>query len=164
MDFNAIWLNFHDTVRYHYLDFHGRVGRPQFWYFVLAYVVFAILASILQAAIWLPIGHIFGLLMILPSAGMGARRLQDVGRDGRLVWLFVILQAATQIVGIITAMAFFAAGPLGLIFAPGLTVAGIATLIIGMMLLWFWIQPGDPHENAYGPPPPMFDPASMRAV
>ena len=159
MDVNAVWLNFHDAVRYHYLDLHGRVGRAQFWYFVLAYIVFAILAGILQAVIPLPIGHIFGLLMILPSAGMGARRLQDTGRDGRLVWLFVILDAATQIVGIITALAFFAAGPLGLIFAPGLAVAGIAMLIVGIALIWFWVQPGDRQDNAYGPPPPVFDPS-----
>lgn len=164
MDLNAVWLNFHDTVRYHYLDLHGRVGRAQFWYFALAYFVFAVLAAILQSATWLPLGHFYNLAMILPWAGMGARRLQDIGRDGRLVWLQVILVAATQIVGIIMALAVFATGPLGLIFSPGLMVAGIASLVVGLMLLWYWIQPGDSHENAYGPPPPVFDPASKPAI
>jgi uncharacterized membrane protein YhaH (DUF805 family) len=164
MDINAIWVNFHDAVRYHYLDLHGRVGRAQFWYFVLAYFVFSIFASILQAATWLPVSGLYHLALILPSAGMGARRLQDTGRDGRLVWLLFILVAATQVVGIIMALAIFATGPLGLIFTPGLTIAGFASLVIGLMMVWYWCQPGDAHENAYGPPPPQFNPASRPAV
>jgi uncharacterized membrane protein YhaH (DUF805 family) len=80
------------------------------------------------------------------------------------VWLLFILVAATQVVGIIMALAIFATGPLGLIFTPGLTIAGFASLVIGLMMVWYWCQPGDAHENAYGPPPPQFNPASRPAV
>src|SRR5665213_1395750 len=159
MDVQAIWLNFHDAVVNHYFDMRGRVGRPQFWYFVLAYLVLSILAAILQGMIWLPIAALFHLAMLLPLTGMGARRLQDIGRDGRLVWLLFFLVAATQVVGVITALAFVLTGPLGLIFAPGWGLAGVATMVVGVVLIYFWVQPGNPGENAYGPPPPVFDPS-----
>lgn len=158
MDVQAVWLNFHDAVVNHYVDMRGRVGRAQFWYFVLANIVLSILAGILQAATWLPLAAFYNLAMLLPSAGMGARRLQDTGRDGRMVWLLFLLVAATQIAGIITAMAFAFTGFLGMIFAPGLGIAALATMVVGLVLIWFWAQPGDPHDNAYGPPPPVFDP------
>jgi uncharacterized membrane protein YhaH (DUF805 family) len=156
----AVWLNFYNTVTRHYFDMRGRVGRAQFWWFVLAGLVLSLLASILEGLVWLPLRALFHLAMILPWAGMGARRLQDTGRDGRLVWLFFILVAATQIVGVVTALAFVATGFLGWLFAPGLWIAGSACLVMGIVLLVFWAQPGDPQTNLYGPPPPVFDPAS----
>ncbi|MBV9548870.1 MAG: DUF805 domain-containing protein, partial [Alphaproteobacteria bacterium] len=129
------------------------------WYFVLASLVLSLLVGILQAATWLPLAALFHLAILLPSVGMGARRLQDTGRDGRMVWLLFLLMAATQIAAILTTMAVVLTGFLGLIFAPGLGLAGAATLVVCIVLLYFWVQPGDAHENAYGPPPPRFDPA-----
>jgi len=164
MDIQAVWRNFHDAVVNHYFDMRGRVGRPQFWYFVLTYFVLSILATILQGAIWLPVAFLFHLAMLLPLTGMGARRLQDIGRDGRLVWLLFFLVAATQVVGVITALAFIFTGPLGFLFAPGLGVAGVATMVVSLVLVWFWAQPGNPGDNAYGPPPPVFDPATKPAA
>ena len=136
MDIQAVWRNFHDAVVNHYFDMRGRVGRPQFWYFVLAYFVLSILATILQGAIWLPVASLFHLVMLLPLTGMGARRLQDIGRDGRLVWLLFFLVAATQVVGVITALAFIFTGPLGFLFAPGLGVASVATMVVSLVLVW----------------------------
>lgn len=159
MDIQAIWLNFHDAVVNHYFDMRGRVGRAQFWYFALASFVFSIIASILQSATRLPVAALFNLAMLLPWVGMGARRLQDVGRDGRLMWLWFLFFAATQIVGVITAMAFAMSGFLGMLFAPGLGLAGVACLVMSLVLIYFWVQPGNPGDNAYGPPPPVFDPS-----
>jgi uncharacterized membrane protein YhaH (DUF805 family) len=33
-----------------------------------------------------------------------------------------------------------------------------------VVLIYFWCQPGDPGDNAYGPPPPIFDPSVKPAV
>lgn len=164
MDPQALWLNFRDAVANHYFDMNGRVGRSQFWYFALVYFVIAVVLGILQTIIWLPLAAIFNLAMLLPTTGMGARRLQDIGRDGRLVWLAVILFAVTQVVGLVTALSFAAGGPLGLLFLPGLSLVLLANLVVGLVLIWFWIQLGDPAPNAYGPPPPVFDPAVKPAV
>lgn len=164
MEPQALWTNFRDAVANHYFDMTGRVGRAQFWYFVLVYIVLAIVAGVLQSATWLPLAAIFNLAMLLPTTGMGARRLQDIGRDGRLIWLAVILFALTQVVGVMTAFSFAVGGPLGLLFVPGLGLVALANLVLGIVLIWFWIQPGDPGPNAYGPPPPVFDPSAKPII
>lgn len=159
MDIQAIWLNFHDAVTNHYFDMRGRVGRAQFWYFILVDIILSLLAGIMQAVTWLPVSALFSLAMLPPLAGMGARRLQDSGRDGRLVWVLFFLIAATQVAGILTAVAVAMSGFLGLVFAPGLGIASAATMIVSLVLIWFWVQRGTPGDNQYGPPPPVFDPS-----
>src|SRR5690349_3177732 len=104
MDFQAIFDNFRTTVTEHYFDMNGRVGRAQFWYFVLAYVAFALVAGLLSAIIFLPVLGLYHLAMLLPSAGMGARRLQDIGRDGKLVWIFIFGAFLSQLISVITAL------------------------------------------------------------
>jgi uncharacterized membrane protein YhaH (DUF805 family) len=90
---------------------------------------------------------------------IGARRLQDTGRDGKLVWALLILVAISQILGILTALAFFYTGLFGFLFLPGLGVIGLITLVVAVVLIYFWCQPGTAGDNAYGPPPPVFDPS-----
>ena len=159
MDVQAVFDNFKNTITNHYFDMRGRTGRSQFGYYVLAYVVGVILASILGNILHLPLEELYNLALLLPFMGLGARRLQDIGRNGQLMWLMVILWGVTQIVGIITAMAFAFGDWLGFLFTPGLGVAGIASLVLGIVLIWFWCQPGDPGPNAFGPVPPVFDPS-----
>lgn len=162
MDFQAIFDNFRTTVTEHYFDMNGRVGRSQFWYFVLAYFVFAILASILST-VFLPLAGLYGLAMLLPSAGMGARRLQDIGRDGKLVWIFIVAAFVVQLSMVLTGFGALTMGWLGwLVFGPSLALLfllKIALFVAGVVLIYFWCQPGDPGSNAYGPPPPVFDAA-----
>jgi uncharacterized membrane protein YhaH (DUF805 family) len=162
MDWHAIFDNFRRAVTQHYFDMRGRVGRSEFWYFVAVDFAIGVLAVILSAATFLPLAPIYSLAMILPQAGMGARRLQDTGKDGRMVWLFVILIAVRTVVALLTAMTFAVAGLFGLIFVPALSLVALAGLAVGLVLLWFWCQPGDAGANAYGPVPPRFDP-SVRA-
>jgi uncharacterized membrane protein YhaH (DUF805 family) len=153
MDLNAIVNNFRDTITHHYFDMTGRVGRERFWYFMLACLVVQIVASILQSmTFFLPIGALVSLALLLPIAGMGARRLQDIGRDGNLVWIGVIPFALSLLFRIF----FF--GPFGIFgaVAYALTVGpalGLIGLIAGLVLIYFWCQPGDPGTNAYGAPP-----------
>ena len=160
MDPQAIFDNYRRILSRHYFDMNGRVGRPEFWYFVLANLLASILASIVGGIVHLPLGEIYNLGVLLPSMSIGARRLQDIGRDGRLAWLLLILIGVTQIVGILTALTFVFAGLFGLLFVPGLSALGLATLVVGVVLIYFWCQPGDPGPNAYGPVPPVFDPSA----
>jgi len=163
MDPQAIFENFRRTVTEHYFDMNGRVGRAQFWYFVLANFVGAILAAILQGVTFVPLLAVYNLAMILPAAGMGARRLQDIGRDGKLVWIFVFagfISQALAAVSMLSAMSmgFFGFLYFGSIFAL-LGLINLAFLVVTIVLIYFWCQPGDPGSNAYGPPPPVFDPS-----
>ena len=163
MDPQAIFDNFRRTVTEHYFDMNGRVGRAQFWYFVLANIVFAILATILQAATFLPLAALYNLAMLLPAAGMGARRLQDIGRDGKLVWVFVLVAFVSQLIATVSMLGAVSMGFFGfMVFGPTLALIGLinlAVLVVTVVLIYFWCQPGDPGANAYGPPPPVFDPS-----
>jgi uncharacterized membrane protein YhaH (DUF805 family) len=163
MDPQAIFENFRTTVTAHYFDMNGRVGRAQFWYFVLANFVFAIVAAILQSVTFLPLMAIYNLAMLLPAAGMGARRLQDIGRDGKLVWIFIIAGFISQLISVLVMMSVYSLGFLSFfLFGPVVILINLAFLVACIVLIYFWCQPGDPAPNAYGPPPPVFDP-SQRA-
>ena len=165
MDLQAVFDNFIRIVRDHYFDLHGRVGRAEFWYFVLAYVVLELLASVLGGIAGLPLALLYNLGLLLPAAGMGARRLQDSGRDGRLVWIPVIGGFAVQVYSAMAAVGVWLMGWFSwILFGPLLGVIGTAVFISWLVLLYFWIQRGEPGDNRYGPPPPVFDPSTRPAI
>jgi uncharacterized membrane protein YhaH (DUF805 family) len=160
MDPQAIFENYRRAVTQHYFDMSGRVGRPEFWYFVLANFVIAIIAAILQRVTFLPLLALYNLAMLLPTAGMGARRLQDTGRDGKLIWVFIIAGFISQLVSAMAMMSFLMLGFLSvLLFGPLVMLINLVFLVASIALIWFCCQPGDPGPNAYGPPPPVFDPS-----
>jgi len=57
---------------------------------------------------------------------MGARRLQDTGRNGTLVWILIGLTAIMQIVALLTALA----GPFGAV-----AFLAMFLMLAGLMLL-----------------------------
>jgi uncharacterized membrane protein YhaH (DUF805 family) len=154
MDPKAIYENFRRTITEHYFDMNGRVGRGQFWSFVLASVVVGVIAAVVQSVTFLPVAAAVNLALLLPSAGMGARRLQDTGRNGQLIWALLIPAFITQVFAILA----IGAGPFGVMgfmafyFSIGwlLTLIELAALVA---LIYFWCQPGDVGPNAYGAPP-----------
>ena len=150
MDLNAIIENFKDAVTNHYFDMKGRIGRERFWYFVLAVVVVQIAGAIVQSVVWLlPVSALVSLALLLPMAGMGARRLQDTGRDGNLVWLGVIPAALSALFRLFIFGPFGLFGALAYAFTIG-PILGMASLIAAIVLIYFWCQPGDAGANAYG--------------
>jgi uncharacterized membrane protein YhaH (DUF805 family) len=44
------------------------------------------------------------------------------------------------------------------LFGPSLILVNLALLVACVVLIYFSCLPGDPGDNAYGPPPPAFDP------
>lgn len=144
---------FQDTITNHYFDMKGRVRRRDFWYFVLGCVVVSIVAAILSVFLHI-IGPIVSLALLLPTAGMGARRLQDVGRPGSMVWLFIIPSAIMQVLTLLTWMSgpFGALGFLYFFFTIGwlINLVALAGLI---MMIYFGVQAGNVGPNQYGPDP-----------
>jgi len=161
MDPQAIFDNYRRILSRHYFDMNGRVGRAEFWYFVLANLLASILAGIVGNIVGLPLGEIYNLAMLFPTAGMGARRLQDIGRDGKLIWIFIFAGFISQFVAMTMMMtSWFPFGFLSFfLFGPMLVLINLALLVACVVLIYFWCQPGDPGDNAYGPPPPVFDPS-----
>jgi uncharacterized membrane protein YhaH (DUF805 family) len=165
MDFQAIFDNYKRTITDHYFDMSGRVGRAQFWYFVLANFCAMLLASIVGGIVNVPLGALYNLAILFPATCLGARRLQDTGRNGMLAWALLIVVAVSQIISLLMAMSWFLAGPFGaFFFLPSASILGLVGLGLAVVLIYFWCQPGDPGSNAYGPPPPVFDPSVKPAV
>ena len=101
MDAHALIDNFRRIVTTQYFDFNGRTARPVFWYYVLVFVLLYIAVSIVESILGLdtftPYGYYYyqprpltGLLwlaLLLPSLGIGVRRLHDTNHSG--FWVLV---------------------------------------------------------------------------
>lgn len=154
VDLNKLWQNFLDTITNHYSDFNGRVGRSQFWYYVLVYVVVGFGVSIVGAVI--PMGGglraLYGLALLMPSVGMTARRLQDTGRPGTWAWLLAVPIGVMIVLALFAVIAFMTLGVGALLFllTPFLSLASLAAIVV---LIFFCAQPGQPDTNTYGPAP-----------
>jgi uncharacterized membrane protein YhaH (DUF805 family) len=155
MDPNAVIEVFRRNVTEHYFDLKGRVGRQEFWYFVLAsfvvYVAAAIVDAVIRTGLLVPL---VALALLLPITGLGARRLQDVGRNGQLIWVWTISSGVMQLIGLLTGLMgpLAALGFLYFFFSVGWLI-GLVALVVTIALVYFWIQPGAPAANEYGPVP-----------
>ena len=96
-------MNFQQAVQTcfsKYVDFSGRASRPEYWWFVLAYVVLVTVTSFLNQYLY----YLVVLAFLIPLLAAGARRLHDTGRSawwllisaipviGGLVLLFFMVQ------------------------------------------------------------------------
>ncbi len=138
-----------------YADFKGRAVRSEFWWFVLAYIIGAIIVSLLGIYI---LSLLYGLALFLPLSAAGARRLQDTGRNGFLIFIPTGISLVMQFLlpgperldpndpaAIAEAVAQTNWGLIGLL--------SIVQLILTILFIWWLSQPGDPDTNDYGPPP-----------
>ena len=126
--FNEYFIN---TVKHRYSDFKGRATRSEYWYFILFYVIIAIILLIIDIALINPmigltgdaasqgsvLTFIFTFGMLPAQIGLVVRRLHDIGKTGW--WYF-------------------------LIFIP---------IIGALVLLYFFVQDSQPGTNMYGPNP-----------
>jgi uncharacterized membrane protein YhaH (DUF805 family) len=74
-------MNFQQAVQTcfrKYVDFSGRASRPEYWWFVLAYVIAAFVSGFIHEVLNL----IVALAFLLPLLAVGARRLHDIGKSG----------------------------------------------------------------------------------
>lgn len=155
MDPNDVIVVFRRNVTEHYFDLAGRVSRKEFWYFVLGCVAVFLAAAIIDAIVGTGILRpLTGLALLLPMTGMGARRLQDTGRNGAIVWIWTGLSALMQIVALLVGITgpFGALGFLFFFLSIGWLIS-LAMLAISVLLIYYWAQPGVVGPNQYGPDP-----------
>lgn len=84
-------MNFQEAITSgfkNFAKFDGKATRPEFWYFFL----FCVVGNLLLNAVSAGLASLFGLITLIPSLSVGARRLHDVGRSGwwQLISLTVI--------------------------------------------------------------------------
>lgn len=154
-DVNKAIQYFQDVITNHYADFNGRVSRKDFWTYIAVYFVVAIGIAIVQNLVGFGLLALLQLAMLLPNAGLTARRLQDTGKPGSLVWILMIPALILNLVSFLFAMTFGVFGLL-LIFLPLLPLIGLIALAAAVYMIYLCIQPGTPGSNQFGP-----EPASM---
>ncbi len=87
-----------------YVNFEGRAGRPEYWWWVLFAVVVSIVLGLVDSIIGMQIlGTIFSLATLVPGIAVGVRRLHDLGKSGwwlliafTIIGAFVLLYWFTQ--------------------------------------------------------------------
>ena len=103
------------VMKENFSNFSGRARRKEYWMFTLIYMIFIIIAMVLDGALGLgfdmgygvtaPYGWIYSivaLVHLIPTLGVLVRRLHDVGKSGWFmlislvpiigsIWLLVLL-------------------------------------------------------------------------
>ena len=69
-----------------YVGFSGRASRSEFWWFMLFYVICAVVGGFLGDVA----GGIVGLILLLPTLAVQVRRLHDIGKSGWWVLIGLI--------------------------------------------------------------------------
>ena len=151
-DLNKAIQYFQTVVTKHYSDFQGRVARRDFWTYIVVYVALAILVAIVQGLIGFALLALLQLGLLLPTAGITARRLQDTGKNGSLVWLLMIPILISTMVTFVATMAF-GGGVFLLVFLPLLWLLSLISIFAAIFLIYLCVQPGTTGPNAYGPQP-----------
>jgi uncharacterized membrane protein YhaH (DUF805 family) len=163
-----------------YADFSGRSRRMEFWMwqlgkFIFFMVIFALFAAMLGPAIMsgnanniLAAGFgvlflyliclVVGLGILVPDIAVAVRRLHDTNRTGwwfLAPWIpYLLIFVSAGIVG--SSGAINVKDPsTGPIAALGIVtmVAGLAVMVLGIVLLVFYFMEGTPGPNKYGPDP-----------
>lgn len=82
-------MNYFLDVLKKYAVFTGRARRSEYWYFALFVFIINIVLSAVDYLIMgagesgiAPLSGIFGLAILLPTIGVGVRRLHDMGKVG----------------------------------------------------------------------------------
>ena len=162
---NAIYLGLRD-----WNVLAARATRPQFWFFVLAVVIFSSVAQLIAFVLDLPFVALIGfgpfsfvvflvsIALVVPSVSITVRRLHDAGSSP--VWAWVGL-GVSLLVWPIIGVGFFLL--LGALFAANETVvfiglgliwsASLIALGFGIFLLVLLVKPSSPLDSKYGPAP-----------
>jgi uncharacterized membrane protein YhaH (DUF805 family) len=77
------------VVLENYANFSGRASLGEYWWFTLASIVIAVVATILGSAstLFSVLLLLYALAVFIPSLGVGVRRLHDTNRSG---WWYLI--------------------------------------------------------------------------
>ncbi|MCH9679254.1 MAG: DUF805 domain-containing protein [Actinomycetia bacterium] len=162
---NAIYLGLRD-----WKVLAARATRPQFWFFVLAVVIFSSVALLVAFLLDLPFVALIGfgpfsfvvllvsIALVAPSVSITVRRLHDAGSSPAWAWVGL---GVSLLVWPIIGVGFFLV--LGALFA-----ANEAVLLIGLGLIWssslialgfeifllvLLVRPSSSLDSRYGPAP-----------
>jgi uncharacterized membrane protein YhaH (DUF805 family) len=92
-------MNYFITVLQKYADFNGRARRSEYWYFALFSTIISVVLTFVDIAINSQfVSTIYSLAVLLPSIGVGVRRMHDVNKSGwyLLIPIYNLILACTE--------------------------------------------------------------------
>ncbi|MGR3804598.1 DUF805 domain-containing protein [Marinibacterium profundimaris] len=163
-------MSFGQAIRLGYrrcVTFRGRASRPEFWYFVLFFVLGSAAAGQIDTALFgeygaVPASTLFLFVGGFPLISAGWRRMHDTGRSGLfLFYPAIVLIGTTSFIGFLggvmptePGVAFAqlreAIGAIGGLVAFG---ALIVLVISPLLVLWWLTRPSERGQNKWGWPP-----------
>ena len=90
MFFQDLIANTKMIVTQKYFCFEGRAGRKEFWMWVLAVFIVNFILGLIPGKVGMILSAVFSLAILLPSLGVTARRLHDLGKSGWMQLLCLI--------------------------------------------------------------------------
>ena len=97
-------MNWYLDVLKKYAVFDGRASRQEFWMFTLFNIIISVVLAVIGVIIDFPyLSTLYSLAVLLPTLGVGVRRLHDTGRSG---WWYLI--SFVPLIGIIVLIIFWA--------------------------------------------------------
>ena len=128
-------------------NFEGRATRSEFWWFWAAIAVPGVILSMVFSSFVPFLGALIGLAATGLALSAAVRRLHDSGRPGFWLLPFVAVTA------LLTLVSFFALFSGAWLLALLVSYLGaFIQLIVGVVVLYFLVQPSDSGPNLYGPP------------
>lgn len=87
-----------------YANFTGRARRSEYWWFVLFNILVAVVAGIVDGALFgaQVLGTIVALALLIPGIAVGVRRLHDLDKSGW--WMLLVL---IPLIGALVLIFFF---------------------------------------------------------
>jgi len=86
MDIKENFLgNYVNVIKDNYFNFEGTADRSNFWLYNLFYLLVGIAIAIVSETLF----QLYSLALLLPSFGIAARRLHDIGKSAW--WLLLLL-------------------------------------------------------------------------
>jgi uncharacterized membrane protein YhaH (DUF805 family) len=137
-----------------FLDANGRIGQKDYW------IGFGIVFAAGLVFGWIPlIGFLFSLAAIYAGVCVSSKRLHDMGRSGWLAAIPYGAYAAATLLSVIFFMGAMGAAHYdnGMGFVAGMGTMGLLWTLAFVLnvgfVIWLGVTPGQPADNAYGPPP-----------
>lgn len=162
-------MSFGEAIRTGYrrcLTFQGRASRPEFWYFVLYYVVGSAICARIDTGLFgdygpTPASSLFFVVGGFPLIAAAWRRMHDTGRSGVFVlYPAIVMIGLTTFIGLLAGVAPGAPGQAMQELREAITAIGgliavgsmFVLVISPLLVIWWLTRPTQPGENRWGWP------------